>query len=238
MAAASLHGMRQPDDSDAGPVAAAMLRWRIGIERAEPPYEMVETIAPALLDGRRTWRVTHYAFDPTGENGAGFDLYDVDAVTFAPIRSVMRNPEFELSLSFDPAAVVLRRTEKGASTDERIALKGPVKPEGPGQRVFIASLPLKVGYTLEYQLVDRWSGKDRGRLKDMTLTVRERRQADTALGRQDILDVAIVADDGAFQIVEQVRATPPHYPFRVEYSRGKSRLVSDVTSMAIEARRR
>jgi hypothetical protein len=224
----------QPADNDRSAVKAAMLRWRIGIERAEPASEMVETIAPVTMEGRLAWRITHYPFEP---DEGGFDVYDVDAATFSPIRSVMKNPAFELSLAFDSRRVLLRRTEKGHTVSESIALDEEVRPEGPGHRVFIAGLPLKPGYTLTFRIVDRWSGKERSRVKDMRLSVSDRRRVQTALGSQEILDVITAAVDGSVRIVEQVRAEPPHYPFRLEYTRGKTPLVSDVTTMAIDSLR-
>lgn len=234
IAALSVHGYGETADVNATQIKPAMLQWRIGIGRAEPASDMVEAITRAVLDGRQTWRVTHHAADPARSSIADFDVYDVDAETLAPIRSVMRNMTFELSLSFSSTSVSLRRTEQDTSHDEQIPLRRSVKPDGPGLRVFVASLPLKRGYTTRFETVDRWSGKEAGRVKAVTLSVRDRRRADTALGRQAILEIVMRADDGSFQIVEHVRVRPPHYPFRVEYTRGTNLLVSEVTAMAIQ----
>jgi hypothetical protein len=223
----------QSEPADGG-VRAAMLRWRIGIDRSDPPSDMLEAITPLTLDGRRAWRVTHYPYDP---NTAGFDLYDVDAATFSPIRSVMKSAALELLVSFGPAQVRLDRREKGTATSERIAIDGAVKPEGPGHRVFVASLPLKAGFTLKYRIVDRWNGKEQSRVTAMSLSVSERRRVETVLGAQEVFEVTTAAADGSFRIVEHVRTAPPHYPFRLEYTRGKTVLVSDVTTMAIESSR-
>lgn len=230
----SAHSSGQSSEANQSIVKAAMLRWRIGIERAEPPSNTIEAIAPVTVEGRRAWRVTHYPFEP---DEGGFDVYDVDASTFSPIRSVMKNAAFELSLTFDPQRVLLHRMEKGNTVSESIVLDEALKPEGPGHRVFIASQPLKPGYTLKFRIVDRWSGKERSRVKEMTLSVSDRRRVQTALGMQDILEVVTAAVDGSFRIVEQVRAEAPHYPFRLEYTRGKTVLVSDVTTMAIDSSR-
>jgi hypothetical protein len=211
-----------------------MLVWRIGTNEAGGASGMIEAITRATFKNRPTWRVTHYADDPAASSTNDFDLYDIDAETLVPLRSVMRNPGLSLDLDFTRDEVTLRRVDDAGTTTERIPLSTPVMPEGPGLRVFVASLPLKPGYTAWFHSVDRWSGKEASRVKPMTLTVTGRRPVSTPVGTQDALEVLIRADDGSSRILQRVRGEPPHYPFWMEYVRGTMTLVSEVTAMAIE----
>jgi len=211
-----------------------MLVWRIGTNEPGGPSGMIEAITRATFHNRPSWRVTHYTDDPAASERSDFDLYDVDVETLVPLRSVMRNPGLSLDLDFTRDMVTLRKKDEAGTSTERIPLTTPVMPEGPGLRVFVASLPIKDGYTAHFQSVDRWSGKEATRVKPMTLTVTGRRAASTPMGTRDVFEVLIRADDGSFRIAQRVRAEPPHYPFWMEYVRGTTTLVSEVTAMAIE----
>lgn len=68
----------------------------------------------------------------------------------------MQTPEFRLEITFAPDAPTLRRVVKDGNSVERIPLPKPVMPEGPGSTVFLASLPLKEGFTTEFLVLDRW----------------------------------------------------------------------------------
>jgi len=57
---------------------------------------LVETITPAKLGSRKTWRIVHYPQDPTVTQTNEYDLYDLDQVTLAPLRSVMNTAEYRL----------------------------------------------------------------------------------------------------------------------------------------------
>ncbi len=211
-----------------------MLVWRIGTTDPAGPSGMIEAVTRATFRNRPTWRVTHYADDPAASPTNDFDLYDVDVETLVPMRSVMRNPGLSLDLDFTRAEVTLRRVDDSGTTTERIPLEGPVMPEGPGLRVFVASLPLKPDYAARFSSVDRWSGKEATRVKPMTVTVTGRRSVATPMGTREVFEVLIRPDDGSFRIAQRVRVEPPHYPFWMEYVRGTTTLVSEVTAMAIE----
>ena len=212
-------------------IRPAMLRWQIGIERPEPANDVIETISAINVAGRPAWRVTHYPADPTEGT---FDFYDVDRSTFAPIRSLMRSRTFELALTFEAHRVLWRRTAGTDTRHEEIALVGAVMPEGPGDTLFVAALPLKPGYALKYQLVDRFGGSGQSRVKDVALSVSGRLSARFGGRSEDVLEVRQVAADGSFTRRALVRAETPHYPFRVEYTRGKTVFASEVSTMAIE----
>jgi hypothetical protein len=205
-------------------IRPAMILWGAGIAAG-----LVETITPAMLGSRKTWRITHYPQDPTAEKTNYYDLYDLDQTTLVPLRSVMNTEEYHLELIFTEKEVTLHKTTSRDNVTERIPLSTVVGPEGPGTTVLVASLPLAVGYKKRYAIVDRWGGHGSTRVKTVTLCVSERATEDTSLGKRDIYDVLIKPDDGSFQIKEKVLAQNPHFPVRVEYTRdGKTYPASEV----------
>jgi hypothetical protein len=212
-------------------VQPALLVWQTDIHADDGPSPLLETITSVLTEGHRIWRITHYPPDPTTSTVNEFDLYDVDAESFQPIRSVMQTPEFRLEITFAPDAATLRRVDKDGSSVERIPLSKPVMPEGPGSTVFLAGLPLKEGFTTEFLVLDRWSGTGSSRVKTVKLSVIERKRISTASGSKEVFEVEARAIDDSFRIVEYVRTRPPYYPFRVEYTRGSHTMVSDVVTM-------
>lgn len=233
LGAAEAHSAEAVAGPDSSQIRPAMLLWSVGINSPNGATGLVETITRATFRGRPTWRVTHYAHDPTASTTNEFDLYDVDAETLSPLRSVMLTPAFEVELTFGEDRVILRRKEEGDNVVEHVPLSAPVMAEGPGAQVFVGSLPLHPEYELRYRAVDRWSGKAATRVKRMTLSVLDRRVVATAIGEQDVFEILVRPDDDSFRIVELVRAQPPHYALRTEYIRGKDTLVSEVTALAI-----
>jgi hypothetical protein len=192
----------------------------------------VETVTQAMLGDRQVWRVTHYDQDPTSTVTNDYDLYDLDAVTLAPLRSISNREGSQLQVTFSEHEVTIRTKVGAESAPERIAVSMPVKPEGPGLTAMVASLPLAIGYRTRYQIVDRWDGQGISRLKTVTLSVLGRQVEATALGKKEVYAVLIKPDDGSFQITERVLAKAPHFAIKVEYVRGKRTYVSEV-SLAI-----
>src|SRR5579864_812129 len=90
-----------------------MILWNTGL---------VETITPASLEGRKTWRITHYSQDPVDSNTNDYDLYDLESSTFAPLRSVMNNEGSHLELLFTEKGVTLRQTRGKETVTEQIPL--------------------------------------------------------------------------------------------------------------------
>jgi hypothetical protein len=208
-------------------IRPAMILWGTGAAAGT-----VETITPAVLGTRKTWRITHYPQDPTSGDINNYDLYDLDQLTLEPVRSVMNTEQFHIELMFYGERVTLHRTSANGNTIETIPISMRVEPEGPGLDVFIASLPLAVGYHKRYAIVDRWGGHDSGRLKMLSLTVFKRSREDTPVGKHDVYHVLVKPDDSSFEIKEKVLARTPHYPVRVEYSRdGKAYPASEVRTM-------
>jgi hypothetical protein len=207
-------------------IRPAMILWGGGAAG------LLETITPAALGNRKTWRITHYAQDPTETKINDYDLYDLDQETLAPLRSVRNTEDYQLELTFDEKEVTLRKSGSNNTTMEHIPLTSPVQAEGPGLDVFVAGLPLRTGYRIRYAMVDRWSGHEKSRLKTVTLAVLKRSTEDTSLGRREIYEILIQPEDYSFEIRERVLAGGPHYPVRVEYTRaGKTYPASEVISL-------
>lgn len=213
-----------------GQLQPAMILWRAGTAAGT-----IETITPAVLGNRKTWRVTHYSQDPAAEKVNDYDLYDLDQETLAPLRSVMNTEQFHLELVFTEKEVTLHKSTAQANVTENIPLATRVEPEGPGSELFIASLPLAAGYQKRYAVVDRWGGHASTRVKLVTLSVSKRAVEDTSLGKRDIYELIIKSDDGSFQIREKVLAESPHYAVQVEYTRdGTTYPASEVSAIASE----
>lgn len=206
--------------ADAKLIRPSMLVWATGL---------VETITPAVLNGRKTWRITHYPQDPADTRINDYDLYDLDRDTLAPVRSVRSTDEYRLELLFSNGKVVLHRSTHQDKATEDIPLTTEVQAEGPGLDVFVAGLPLTVGYKLRYAMVDRWGGHGTTRVKPMTLSVSSRTTEISVLGKHDVYKLAIWPDDNSFRIDEKVLADGPHFPLWVKYTReGKTYPPSEV----------
>ena len=167
-------------------------------------------------------------------------MYDVDRQTLVPVRSVMRREGFFLGLTFDGDRVDIEKVEGDQKSKAEVRVRNPM-PEGPGVRVLVAALPLRVGYTAEFSR--SWIAGPRTRLPaprvtTMKLTVPKRATMETRLGRREVLEVVLAASDGSSSSRHWVRAEPPRYPYKIEYVRGDLHLVSEVTRMVVRRRRR
>lgn len=216
-------------------VRPALLLWNVDLNGPGGPSETLEVITATQVNGRKAWRVTHYPPDPTGSQVNEFDMYEVDAETLHPIRSVMQTPEFRLEIAFGPNAATLRRTTKNGESVEHIPLSAAVMPEGPGNTVFMASMPLKERFTKRYLVLDRWNGSGSSRLKNVQLVVTGRKRITTLAGNKEAFEVNARAEDESFRILVYLRTDPPHYPFRIVYVRGPRRIVSEIVAMAVES---
>jgi len=224
--ASSPHGaLAVADHLSVGP---ALILWRQGTDQG-----LVETITPAVVENRRTWRITHYSQDPTATNINEYDMYELDRATLAPIRSVMNTDGLHLDLTFGEKEVTVHKTTTDGDSVERVPLATAVQPEGPGLDVFVATLPLAVSYRKSYFIVDRWDGHGSGRIKTVSLSVAGRAVEETSLGKQEVYDILIKSGDGSFQIAEKVLAKGLHFPVSVKYTRGgKTYPVSEVVAIA------
>jgi len=222
---------RNPNPSEN--VRPAVLEWEIGVNERDGPTGMVETVLPAVYKGKAVWRVVHRDADPTAEGGNSFDMYDVDRETLVPMRSVMSREGFFLGLEFEGNRVEIAKIEGDQKSKTEVRVENPM-PEGPGVRVLVAAVPLRVGYTTEFPVVDRWAKDEAHRVATVKLRVPKRTSMETRLGRREVLEVVLEASDGSSSSRHWVRAEPPRYPYRIEYVRGDLHLVSEVTRMAFE----
>lgn len=211
----------------------AMLIWNVGVGDPKGPDQLIEVVTQATLGDRKTWRVIHYSQDPTLDETNSYDLYDLDAVSLAPLRSVYNSQGSHLELLFDDKEVTVRHTSSKGSEPEKVPVTEPVKPEGPGETAFVASLPLHPGYHLQYKMVDRWDGRGQGRLKTVDLSVLKKDVERTALGKRPVYIVRVKPTDGSFEITQRVLAAAPHFSVKSEYVRGGLRVISEIASLAI-----
>jgi len=161
-------------------------------------------------------------------------MYDVDRESLVPLRSVMRRQGFALSLSFRGDRVEIERRDEDVQTRSEVRVRNPM-PEGPGTLVLLAGLPLRPAYATEFPVVDRWASDEAHRVSTVRLTVPGRTRIQTRLGGAcDALEVLLAAKDGSSSSRHWVRADPPYYPFKIEYTRGDLHLVSEVTRMILE----
>lgn len=227
-------GWKRPERPRVVGVQAAALIWRTDINNPDGPGNLLEAITRTTINGRKAWRVTHYDLDPTTTSTNDFDLYEIDASSLKPIRSVMQNGGFRLEVVFDQKLATFHEVDKEGSVIEKIPLSVEVMPEGPGHTAFVASLPLREGFTTRYYILDRWGGTGPSRIKEMILSVNRRLSLATEMGTKDTFEVETRAADGSFRIVEYDRTRPPFYPFRLEYTRNAKTIVSDVVSIFVE----
>jgi hypothetical protein len=214
----------------------AMLVWNVGVDSAGDPSRLVETITTANWEGQKTWRVTHYPQDPANSKINDYDIYDLDRTSLAPLRSISSREDGWLELRFSKAGVAIRSKTESADWSEHVDLHTAVQSEGPGLTAFVATLPLKAGYRLDYELVDRWSGRNNTRIKKMRLEVKSRRVIETVMGKKDSYEVSIQPDDRSFEIREFVVAQGLHWPLQMTYIRGATRVNSAVIALALSER--
>src|SRR5262249_49455536 len=156
---------------------------------------LVETILPATFRDRAVWRVVHRDLEP----GPGYDMYDVDQTSILPLRSVSRQEDMELELTFVGDTVTVSKRHGAEREESEVRATRPM-PEGPGLQVLLAALPLHPGYVGSFVVVDRWAADDATRVKRTAVRVAGRDQIDTQLGRCDVLDVRVEPADGSFLV--------------------------------------
>jgi hypothetical protein len=212
-------------------IRPATLVWDVGIDEPGGPSPMVETILPATYRGTPVWRIVHRDLDPTAAGTRNnYDMVDVDRTTLAPIRSIMEREGFHLALSFEGDRVTIEKQDGNDHLRTEVQVKDP-RPEGPGQQILLASLPLQPGYTISFPIVDRWSSDEANRVVQIDLSVAGPRQIRTRIGLSDVLEVVLTPRNGAFRLRQWVRVQSPHYAVKTEYTRGDLHLVSELTQV-------
>lgn len=209
-------------------VRPALLVWKVGLDDKNGPETLVETVLPATYRDRAVWRVVHR----DAETGPGYDMYDVDQATILPLRTVFRQDDMDLELTFVGDDVKISRLQGTERKESEIRAARPM-PEGPGLQVLLAALPLRPGYVGTFVVVDRWAVDDAARMKPTELRVVGRDEIDTPIGRCDVLEVRVAPRDGSFLVRAWVRVDPPRYALRMEYTRGDVHLRSEVTELLL-----
>jgi hypothetical protein len=103
----------------------------------------------------------------------------------------MNTAENRLEFMFAEKEVLLRRNTAQGESIEQVPLSTNIQAEGPGLDVFVAELPLAVGYRTRHSIVDRWGGHGASRVKAVVLSVSKRTTEQTSLGRLDIYELLI-----------------------------------------------
>jgi len=215
-------------------VTPALIEWSIGTNQHEGPSPLIETIVPAVYQGKRVWRVVHRDPDPVVSGAINdYDMYDVEQDSLKPLRGVMNREGFYLGLTFEGDRVRIDRRAGDDRKQAAIIVHNP-RPEGPGETVLLATLPLEVGYRTTFQIVDRWAKDGTDPVKWIDLVVAKAERLQSPLGSCEVYEVTMAPRDGSFHIREWVRATPPRYPVKTEYIRGEMTLISEVTRMVLE----
>ncbi len=187
----------------------AILYWDFGT---------VETIYPSEDSLGAYWNVMHRAAEPIKPYD-DYDYYKVEAKTLRPIVSEMYHRGFiDYRIDFEPAAARIDIARAQDTTHYRVDLPFQSAPEGPGSPLFWGSLPLRVGYTLEYEELDRWSGKDGHSGIVVTKVLRVVGKETLLIDQKKIntYKLEITSQNGS-NLTVWVMRQPPHYWLRVHY---------------------
>jgi hypothetical protein len=142
----------------------AILHWDFGT---------LETIYPSEDSLGTYWNVIHRGPEPIKPYD-DYDYFKVDSKTLRPLISEMYHRGFiDYLIRFDHQQAQVTINTDQDTTRYSIALPGFVTPEGPGSPLFWGSLPLKKGFEIYYDELDRWagSGTKKGAVVKKTLKV-------------------------------------------------------------------
>lgn len=181
-------------------------------------FGTIETIYPSEDSLGTYWNVVHRTSEPVKPYD-DYDYYKVDAKTLRPITSEMYHRGFiDYRIDFEPLAARIEIANDNDTTRYRVDLDTQPAPEGPGSPLFWGSLPLKVGYTMEYRELDRWAGKDRQLAVVVTKNLRVVGTETLRVDNQKVpaYQVEITSDKGSSMTV-WVMKQAPHYWLQVNY---------------------
>jgi hypothetical protein len=133
----------------------AILYWDFG----NPEYLTIETIYPFRDSVSSYWNVTHRSPVLDDTTGNGFDYYLINEKGLKTVKSHMYHTGFTnylINFQNDSAHLSIRNPQD--TIEYKIKLPEFVAPEGPGTAVFLGSLPLSIGYHIEYYELNRWIG--------------------------------------------------------------------------------
>jgi hypothetical protein len=206
-----------------------------------PPFVGIANLVKMSIDGRDIWRAVHYILDPAdmakkADGRIFFDVVDTDAKTLDVISSTYRMGQNVNAFEYTSSGVT--KLANASQPEERITLNGvrPV-PEGPGNLIFVQSVPWRVGLTMRTRQVDRWRGTGQERLREMRIKVlgQETLKVD---GREvPVFKVETRAADGSFKVESHVTVNRPHREVRVAYypTASSPPIVSEMRSLTAAA---
>lgn len=213
------------DASRVCPVAAL---WRIGVGSERPPMESLETVVWTSVDGRDAWRITHTPLKSPEQarNGAapGFDFFDLDQRTLAPLQSEHRGQRGDGSVvvtRFDyrkPESGVQRLNADG-TVAETIPLEAPLRfiADGPGGAVIDQAIAWADGLRMRGYRLDRWRGREKERVRQVDFTVTGRSSVEIDGRRYETFVVSEEPADASYRVISQVTVEPPHRSVHVRY---------------------
>jgi hypothetical protein len=227
-------------------VCPTALVWRLGIGPGRTPFDVVETVVPLEVNGRPVWRITHTQLrgpeDLRNGTTPGFDFFDLDRATLAPLQSEHRTagradaPARTTRFEYLPDSV--RRLNKDGTVAETIALAAGQRliADGPGAGVINQAVNWSDGLKLRAYMLDRWRGTERERLREVELSVIGRSAVEIGGRRVETFVVVEEPVDRSYKLTSQVTVARPHLPVRVEYVANAKRpdaraFVSEVTSI-------
>lgn len=213
---------------DASRVCAVAALWRLGIGTERAPAEAIETVVPMNVDGRAVWRITHTPLK-TPENvrggaAAGFDFFDLDRATLAPVQSEHRGqrPGGSVVVTWfdyrDSTRGVQRLDADGTVAETtRLNAEHRLIADGPGGAVIDQAIEWADGLRLRGYRLDRWRGREQERLRQVDFTVTGR--SSVAIGGRRFETFVVSEDpaDASYRVISQVTVERPHRSVHVRY---------------------
>jgi hypothetical protein len=195
--------------------------YEIQATGGRPPFVGVANLVRVSIGGRDVWRAMHYILDPVdmakkADGRIFFDVVDADAKTLDIISSTHRFGQRVTAFEFSSAVVT--KLASDTQPEEKLTLNDlrPI-PEGPGNLIFVQSVPWRVGLALRASQVDRWRGTGQERLRDVRIKVLGQETLKIDGRDTPVFSVETRAEDGSFKVESLVTVKRPHREVRVAY---------------------
>jgi len=144
-----------PSDLNTEAIRPALIYMDFG----SPEYLTIETIYPVSIADDMYWAVTHRSQRFNADLGNGYDYYLVNQETLLPKESHMYHKGFtNYRLEFEKDHTRITIVNPTDSVNYSISTSEYIAPEGPGNDLFLASLPLTENYHITYKEINRWTG--------------------------------------------------------------------------------
>jgi hypothetical protein len=213
------------DASRVCPVAAL---WRIGVGTERPPVESLESVVWTSVDGRDAWRSTHTPLKRPEQVRSsavpGFDFFDLDQRTLAPLQSEHRGQRGDGSVvvtrfDYRKSASSVQRLNADGTVAETIPLEASHKiiADGPGGAVMDQAIAWTDGLHLRGYRLDRWRGREKERVRQVDFTVTGRGSVEIRGRRYETFVVSEDPADASYRVISQITVEPPHRSVHVRY---------------------